>query len=196
MNQGSADRLQECLGRFDAANAEDPRREPDGTPKELAYGRRMSAWLERLAPDASEEVRLAVRAQHIRRWEIPRDSYPKGRTAYLKWRRELRAHHADLAGSIMSDCGYAPDTVRRVQAIIRKERFKTDPWAQQLEDVACLVFLDHYFKPFVDEQDPDAIVKILRRTWLKMSVAGQQAALKIDYTPRCKELLEAALQSR
>lgn len=196
MNKGSADRLQECLNRFDAANAEDPRREADGTPKELAYGRRMSAWLERLAPDASEEVRLAVRAQHIRRWEIPRDSYPKGRTAYLKWRRALGVHHADLAGSIMSDCGYAPDTVRRVQAIIRKERFKTDPWAQQLEDVACLVFLEHYFEPFVDEQDPDALIKILRRTWLKMSAAGQRAALKIDYTPRCKDLLESALQSQ
>lgn len=196
MNKESADRLRECLDRFDAANAEDPRGEADGTPKELAYGRRMSAWLERLAPDASEEVRLAVRAQHIRRWEIPRDSYPKGRTAYLKWRRALGVHHADLAGSIMRDCGYASDTVRRVQAIIRKERFKTDPWAQQLEDVACLVFLDHYFEPFVDEQDPDAIIKILRRTWLKMSAVGQRAALKIDYTPRCKDLLESALQSQ
>lgn len=196
MNTESPDRLRECLDRFDAANAEDPRREPDGTPKELAYSRRMSAWLERLAPDASEEVRLAVRAQHIRRWEIPRDSYPKGRVAYLKWRRELGAFHADLAGSIMQDCGYAPDTVLRVQAIIRKERFQTDPWAQQLEDVACLVFLDHYFEPFVDEQDPETIVKILRRTWLKMSAAGQQAALKIDYTPRCTELLELAMRPR
>ena len=115
--------------------------------------------------------------------------------AYLKWRRELGAFHADLAGSIMQDCGYAPDTVLRVQAIIRKERFQTDPWAQQLEDVACLVFLDHYFEPFVDEQSPETIVKILRRTWLKMSAAGQQAALKIDYTPRCTKLLESALQS-
>lgn len=196
MTKESADRLQACLDRFDAANAEDPRRDPDGTPKELAYSRRMSAWLERLAPDASEEVRLAVRAQHIRRWEIPRDSYPKGRAAYLKWRRELGSLHADLAGSIMRDCGYPAESVRRVQAIIRKERFKTDPWAQQLEDVACLVFLDHYFKAFVDEQDPDTIIKILRRTWQKMSAAGQQAALKIDYTPRCTELLESALQSQ
>lgn len=195
MSKPNAERLQECLDRFDAANAADPRREPDGTPKELAYSRRMSAWLERLAPDASEEVRLAVRAQHIQRWEIPRDSYPEGRAAYLKWRRELGVFHADLAGSIMRDCGYAADTVLRVQAIIRKERFKTDPWAQQLEDVACLVFLDHYFEPFVDEQDSETIIKILRRTWLKMSAAGQRAALKIDYTPRCTELLEAALQS-
>lgn len=195
MSKPSAERLQECLDRFDAANAADPRREPDGTPKELAYSRRMSAWLDRLEPDASEEVRLAVRAQHIQRWEIPRDSYPEGRAAYLKWRRELGVFHADLAGSIMRDCGYAADTVLRVQAIIRKERLKTDPWAQQLEDVACLVFLDHYFEPFVDEQGRDTIVKILRRTWLKMSAAGQRAALKIDYTPRCTELLEAALQS-
>ena len=193
MSNASADRLQECLDRFDAANAEDPRHEADGAPKELVYSRRMSAWLERLAPSASEEVRLAVRAQHIRRWEIPRDAYPKGRTAYLKWRRALGVHHADLAGAIMRDCGYSADTVLRVQGIIRKERLKTDPWAQELEDVACLVFLDHYFDRFVDEQDSDTIIKILRRTWRKMSAAGQQAALKINYTPRCLKLLEAAL---
>ena len=51
-------RFAAALDRFDAANAEDPNRE-QGEPRELVYGRRMSAMLERFAPDAEEAVRLA-----------------------------------------------------------------------------------------------------------------------------------------
>lgn len=186
-------RLQLCLERFDAANAADPTREPDGSPKELVYAQRMSAWLDRLEPDAPEEVRLAVRAQHIERWTIPRESYPQGRLAYRQWRQDLGRFHAETAGRIMRGCGYGEETVARVQAIIRKERFKSDPWAQTLEDVACLVFLEHYFEPFADKQEEDSMVNILRRTWRKMSDRGRQAALTIAYPPACSNLLREAL---
>ena len=189
------ERVERCLRLFDAANAEDPRVEPDGTPKELAYARRMSAWLDRLDPGAPDEVRLAVRAQHIRRWEIPRDSYPSGRAAYLQWRRDLGRFHADTAGAVLQDCGFDEGTVGRVQAIIRKDKFKVDPWAQLLEDVACLVFLEHYFEAFAGGQDRDGMIRILRKTWSKMSAAGRKAAGSIAYTPRCASLLEEALQA-
>ncbi len=185
--------VRRCLEMFDAANAEDPNRDASGVPKELAYARRMSAWLDRLAPDAPDEVRLAVRAQHIRRWEIPRDSYPAGRAAYLAWRRNLGRFHASTAGAIMRDCGLDDKTVLRVQEIIRKERFKTDRLAQLLEDVACLVFLAHYFAPFAAEQAQDSMVNILRKTWKKMSEAGRAAALQIEYSPECRALLDLAL---
>ncbi len=194
MTEFEAARLRTCLARFDAANAEDPGLEPDGSPKALAYAQRMSEWLERLDPEAPVELRLAVRAQHIRRWEIPRDSYPKGRTAYLQWRRDLGRYHADVAGTIMRECGYDGETVARVQSVIRKERFKADPWAQRLEDVACLVFLEHYFETFAEEQDRDSIVNILQRTWKKMSEAGRKAALTIDHSPPCADLMQSALE--
>lgn len=181
------------MERFDAANCEDPNLDPDGTPKELAYALRMSAWLDRLDPAAPVEVRLAVRAQHIRRWEIPRASYPKGRKAYLKWRRDLGWFHADTAAAIMRKCGFADETVERVRSIIRKARFKADPWAQLLEDVACLVFLEHYFEGFAADQEDESMVNILRRTWLKMSDTGREAALGIEYSPGCKALLDRAL---
>ena len=194
MNPSEPARLQQCLDLFDAANAEDPNLDASGDPKELVYGRRMSEWLERLDPNAAAEVRLAVRAQHIERWKIPRSSYPQGRAAYLRWRRDLGRFHADSAGSIMRACGYGEETVSRVQSIIRKERFKVDPWAQQLEDVACLVFLDHYFEDFAEEQEESSVVNILRRTWLKMSDAGRELALTINYSPKSKALLESALR--
>lgn len=194
MTESESARLRACIARFDTANAEDPNREPDGSPKELVYAKRMSAWLGRLDPQAPVEVRLAVRAQHIRRWEIPRASYPKGRTAYLEWRRDLGRFHAETAGVIMRECGYDEQTVARVQAVIRKERFKVDPWAQRLEDVACLVFLEHYFEGFAETQDRGSMVNILRRTWKRMSEAGRQAALTIDYSPRCAALIQSALE--
>ena len=186
-------RVRRCVELFDAANAEDPSLDANGVPKELAYARQMSAWLARLEPDAPDEVRLAVRAQHIRRWEIPRDSYPAGRSAYLAWRRNLGRFHADTAGAIMRDCGVDDETVLRVQAIIRKERFKTDRLAQLLEDVACLVFLEHYFAPFAADRAEDSTVNILRKTWKKMSAAGRAAALQIEYSPQCQALLDQAL---
>lgn len=195
-SQMHAERMRLCIERFDKANAKDPNRESDGSPKELAYGRRMSAWLERLDPSAPDEVRLAVRAQHIQRWKIPRASYPIGRAAYLKWRRDLGRFHADTAGAIMRDCGFEDGMVARVQGIIRKERFKIDPWAQLLEDVACLVFLEHYFDAFADTQAEASMVNILSRTWRRMSESGQQAALTIDYSPRCATLLKKALGTR
>lgn len=195
MTESATERLHLCLEQFDDANAEDPNREPDGSPKELLYAQRMSTWLDCLEPNAPEEVRLAVRAQHIRRWEIPRDTYPKGRLGYRKWRQELGRFHAETAGAIMRRCGYAEATVARVQSVIRKERFKSDPWAQLLEDVACLVFLEHYFEPFAREQEEASMVNILRRTWSKMSERGQQAALSIRYPPRCARLIQRALHS-
>ena len=193
MNELDEARVRRCMEMFDASNAEDPNRDASGEPKELVYARQMSAWLDRVEPDAPDEVRLAVRAQHIRRWEIPRDSYPAGRSAYLAWRRNLGRFHADTAGAIMRDCDFDDDTVLRVQAIIRKDRFTADRLAQLLEDVACLVFLDHYFAPFAEDQAEDSMVNILRKTWKKMSETGRSAALEIEYSMECRALLDKAL---
>ena len=85
-------RLSEAFKQFDQANAEDPNTETvHGTehPKELLYALRMTATLEEFAPEASDEVRLAVRCQHIRRWTIPRETYPEGREGYRRWRSDL-----------------------------------------------------------------------------------------------------------
>ena len=65
------DRYEKAIAAFDAINAGDPNLESDGAvreAKELLYAQRMTAMLQRFAPQASEAVRLAVRCQHIRRW--------------------------------------------------------------------------------------------------------------------------------
>src|SRR5258708_38222144 len=86
-------RLTDVFAAIDAANALDPNTiKVDGRPQpaELAYGRRMSETLARLAPHASEHLRIAARGQHIERWTSPRASYPAGRVGYLKWRKDLQ----------------------------------------------------------------------------------------------------------
>src|SRR5580704_7803343 len=85
-----------AIGRFDAENALDPNMEmADGVahPRELLYARRLTDWVLKLAPDASETLRLAARCQHICRWTIPRNSFPMTRPGYLRWRNELKNFH-------------------------------------------------------------------------------------------------------
>jgi hypothetical protein len=180
-------RLAEALERFDAANAADP------AGRELDYGRRMSAWLERIAPDASVPLRLAVRAQHIERWRIPRADYPDGRQGYKRWRSDLARLHAEVAGAILETVGYPDDTVARVGDLIQKRRLSSDPEAQALEDTACLVFLDHYLTDFAVKHPEDKVVDILRKTWNKMSERGRALALELELAEHLAALVRRAL---
>lgn len=185
-----------AIAAFDRANEADPNvEEVDGTevPRELAYARRMSAWLDRLYPEASEALRLAVRCQHIERWTSPRKSYPDGRVGYLTWRRDLKTFHAERAGEILREVGYGEDIAARVGALVRKERLKQDPEAQALEDVVCLVFLESYFSPFARQHDPAKVVDIVRKTWRKMSGHGQAAALELPLDAESRALVEEAV---
>lgn len=189
-------KLEEAYRRFDEANAEDPNAEVvegRSIPKELIYGRRMSERLDAFAPEAPEVVKLAARAQHIRRWEVPRDSYPEGRAGYLKWRTDLYKRHGDIAGDIMRDVGYDDDTIGRVQTLLRKRGLKTDPEVQLLEDVICLVFLEHYFHDFAKKHDEDKLIPIVQKTWNKMTESGHAAALALDYTAEDLALIQRAL---
>ena len=189
-------RFARVIAAIDAANARDPNRiEADGRsePAELVYGRRMSAALAGMAPDASEQLRIAVRGQHIERWTSPRKSYPEGRAGYLKWRRDLMAFHARRLGELMAAEGFGPDDIARVGALVRKERLKTDDEAQTLEDVACLVFLEHYLDDFMHKTDDDKLAGILAKTWQKMSARGHEHARKLALPSRVPDLLERGL---
>ena len=188
--------VEQALEMIDAANARDPNLETaDGEeqPKELVYGRRMSACLERLAPEASDLVRIAARAQHVERWTVPRDSYPKGKKGYHHWRTDLGRFHADRAGEIMAACGYAGPEIEKVQAMLRKKNLRSDPDTQLLEDTVCVVFLENYLSGFSAKHDPEKIVDILRKTWGKMSPRGQQAALALELSGETRQLVERAL---
>jgi hypothetical protein len=191
-------RFQVAMERIDAAHVEDPNREPfegEDQPAELLYARRMTGWLERIEPDASEALRLAARCQHLRRWTIPRDDYPRDRRGYLAWRNAAKRMHAETAGEILAEAGYGPAEIGRVQDLVLKRRFKADPEAQTLEDVVCVVFLESYFADFAPQYDEEKVVDILRKTWAKMSPRGHQAALGLELPGEARALVEKALAS-
>jgi len=191
-----AERFKAAIARFDAANAADPTTEIfQGAvyPKELLYAQRMTIWLDKLAPDASEVLRLAVRCQHIQRWTIPRHTYAMDRTGYLRWRTTLARFHADTAAAILRDVGYDAATIRRVQRLLRKESLKRDPEVQCLEDVICLVFLENYLAAFATQHDEAKIIDILQKTWKKMSSHGHEIALTLPMSPEARRLVAQAL---
>ncbi len=190
------DRFIRVIAAIDAANAHDPHMlqiAGEAVPAELLYGQRMSAGLARMAPDASELLRIAARGQHIERWTSPRSGYPPCREGYLKWRNDLKQFHARRLGEIMAAAGYAPDDAARVGAIVRKERLRSDPEAQMLEDAACIVFLEHYLADFMSKTDEAKLARILAQTWNKMSEQGHADAGKLELPPTVHELLRRGL---
>ena len=192
----SEGRFERAVARFDAANADDPNLQiVDGVaqPKELVYARRMTAALDRFRPDAPEPVRLAARCQHIRRWTIPRSDYQDGRDGYRRWRTDLSRFHAETAADILRDVGYDDLTIARVASLLRKERLKADPDTQLLEDVICLVFLEHYLGDFAAKHTDEKLLGVLGKTWRKMSPEGRQAALALDLPPDLRMLVERAV---
>ena len=186
-------RFDGAIARFDTAHAEDPENDASGRPAELVYAQRMSTWLAKLAPDASEALRLAVRCQHIRRWAIRRSDYPEGVAGYRKWRVDEANSHALIAGEILTQVGYDLATAQRVQSLLRKEQLKQDPEAQLLEDVICLVFLENYFAQFAQKHDEAKLVEILRKTWRKMSPLGQREALGLQLPAPLRAIVGKAL---
>lgn len=181
---------------IDAANAQDPNIEiyqSQTYPKELLYSNRMYERLMDFHPNASEEIQLATKAQHICRWKMPRESYPMDRVGYLKWREDLKKFHAKTTGEILTKAGYSQEFIDRVSFLIEKKLLKKDEETQLLEDVICLVFLEFYLDPFVQKHDTEKLKNIILKTWNKMSEAGHQEALKINYTPANIQLIKDSL---
>ena len=182
--------------KIDAAHALDPTKVTvDGVelPYELHYAQKMTFYLNKRLPNASDALRLAVRAQHFRRWESPRNSYPMTRTGYLTWRAKLKALQAQQVKAIAEESGYNSTESERIAALIRKENLQDDQETQALEDVACLVFLDDQFEEFEKNHDEEKIINILRKTWGKMSETGRDMALKMKMEGRPAELMKMAL---
>ncbi|MEW5768887.1 MAG: DUF4202 domain-containing protein [Pseudomonadota bacterium] len=172
-------RFDQAIALFDAANAEDPNQD-EGQPKELLYARRMTEMLGRFAPDASEVAQLAVRAQHIRRWTVPRNTYPMTKEGYYAWRTGLYKFHADTAGELMRQAGYDDAMIEQVKKAVGKRALKVNPDTQLMEDIADLVFIEHYMLAFAagkPDYDEEKWLEIIRKTWKKMSDAAHAFAL-------------------
>ena len=175
--------IRSAVDRIDAAHRQDP------AGRAIEYARRMTRWLERLTPRPSPALAIAVRAQHLRRWEIPRAGYPEGRSGYLRWRRACARHHGEQAALLLEDLGIPAALTERVAALVRKEGLGRDPETQMLEDAACLSFLESELAGFAQGRDAEVLRRVLSRTWTKMSPRARQLALALDVSPPLAEIV-------
>ncbi len=182
-------RFEAAVERFDAIHRE----APDGGA--LVYHARLSGWVDALSASPSEALQLAARCQHIRRWALPRATFPAGLSGYKRWRTTLAQRHAEEAAAILAAVGYDDATIARVRVLLLKEGLKTDEEVQLFEDAICLSFLEGELEAFARQHDEDKLVRILQKTWRKMSPRGHAAALELagGLTPSTRALLERAL---
>lgn len=194
------ERLQHAIAAIDARNQDDPNQilvRGATRPKELAHAELATEWVERLVEDPSDELRLAARSHHLRRWAIARSEYPAGRGGYHRWRKALQRLHADEVGAILENEGYAEPTVARVRALVRKQGLERgdDPEVQALEDALCLVFLETQLASTAAKLgDPEKTVDVLRKTAHKMSARALELAGRLPLSEDEQTLLERALR--
>ena len=189
-------RLEQVLTRIDQLNAQDPNQElVEGVarPHELAYAERLTHWVLRLAPDASEPLRIAARGQHVQRWTIPRSRYEMTRRGYLRWRETLKTFHADTVAGLMREAGYPDEEMDRVRRLIMKKDLGRDPETQALEDALCLVFLETQFADLRHKTAPEKMREVLQKTWKKMSEPARVLALAVPLAPEDRAFVKDAL---
>lgn len=189
------DRFEKAIAEFDTYNAKDPNFEHSkhgSLPKELIYARRMTEKLKLFDPGAPEYLHLAARCQHIGRWEIPRQSYPMDRKGYLQWRNTLKVHHCDIASKILADCGYESELVDKVKFLLLKKGLRNDADTQVLEDVICLVFIEHYLEDFASKHEDEKVIEILQKTMKKMSQKAITEVAEIPLSPKLTSLIQQA----
>ncbi len=136
--------LNNTLSAIDEINRQDPNVilvNGSSQAKELVYGQQMTDCLKLYWPEANELLQIAVRAQHIKRWQLKRTEFAEGKAGYYQWRIAQGKFHAELTASIMLVQGYSAEESEQCAAIIRKENLNTNNDSQTLEDVACLAFL-------------------------------------------------------
>lgn len=192
----TTERIEKAFELFDAYNKQDPNFITlDGIayPAEYFYAMQLYEWVKKLEPQAGEDLLLASRCQHIGRWKIPRNQYPPGKAGYYNWRNDLAKFHAEEAGRLLSETGYQEEEINAVKHILLKENLRKDEVVQVMENALCLVFLQFQYEDFITKHDDQMVIRILQKTWRKMTGPGKEAALSLGFGEKAKALLMMAL---
>jgi hypothetical protein len=200
-NNNNNNRLEDTVKAIDALHAKDPKTEivninngqQEEKPAELLYAQRMSEWLHKLCSDPSEELQIAVRSQHLCRWEIARKEYPMNKAGYFRWRTDLKERHAAKAAECMEHNGYDREAIQKTMQIIEKQNLKQDHDSQTMEDCACLVFIENGFLDFAAKHPEEKVIDIVQKTWKKMSEQAHDVALKLDLPEDALDIINKAL---
>lgn len=161
----------------------------------LIYSQQCFEWLKKLNPNFTDTQEMGARCQHFRRWDIPREDFPMDKKGYYQWRIKLYTYQADKAAEVLLNVGYPIEFIEEVKSMIAKKDLRKNQDTQLIEDVACLVFLEHYIVPFASAKDysEEKWVKIIQKTWAKMSEKAHKFALEINYPSPILALIKKAL---
>ena len=188
--------LENVLAQLTVAHQKDPNRETwnnEVFPAEWLYIRRITERLKSSSPEASTELIIAANCQHLCRWEIERTSFPEGRIGYYQWRNYLSDYQFQKAREIILGAGFGAEFADRVKLIVKKENIFTNPEAQTLEDVVCLVFMEFYLDDFIQAKSELNMATVILKTWNKMSEKGHQEALEIQFSDETLPIVKRAL---
>lgn len=176
-------RLHAAIAAIDDLNAEDPTKvtlQGVTFPKELLHAQRVTYWLLRLDPEADALQQVAARAHHLRRWVVPRATYPAGRAGYLRWRRDQKLRHAEEVAGLLEDLGWSSADIASVQEIVRKDALgadTADARVQHHEDALCLTFVEMQLAEVLATMGEERTIALLRKTLGKMSAGAAELAV-------------------
>lgn len=185
-----------ALAAIDALHAEDPRQRRTAAglrPAEAVWCETVLRHVLALSPQAGPALRIAAAAQHLQRWRHPREDYPSGRAGYLRWRRAAQHAHGEQAQTLCIAAGCPPAVAAAVAALLRKQDPAREPDAAVLEDAACLAFLELDLEDFAARHPEPDVLRILQRTWAKMSPSGRLRAQRSALPEPAVALLDRAL---
>jgi len=187
--------IHKACAAIDAANAADPKRGSDGRAEALRYADGITRWVSRLVHNPSPALTVAARGQHLERWAIARSEFPLDKSGYFRWRKALQARQGRRVRELLA--GVVDDSLcERIAILVAKSAPAGDSEAQALEDAACLVFLESEIAAFAAnhaDYSADKYVDILKKTWVKMSLGGQQAALGLHLAEPFATLVKRAV---
>ncbi len=165
-----------ALAVIDSRNVDDPRSH-EGGPLALVQGQIAEQWVLALCSQPSDALRIAARAHHLRRWELPRAHFPTGRVGYLRWRRTQQQRHARELNEILAKGGIPKSVSQRAREIVLKRGLGSDAEVHVFEDAVSLTFLQTELRPIIDRIKDDAkVTGIVVKTLAKMSPSGREQA--------------------
>jgi hypothetical protein len=185
-----------ALVEIEKAHAQDPSAEEVNgvaVPAELVYSQRMLSVLDMVSPGSSNDMKLAVQCQHLKRWNIPRANHPFTRRGYHQWRREVMVYQLEQTKMILISVGVSDADISWIVNALQNQGDTSVPESQIIMDTACLVFLKWYMEPFSAKHEHEKVADILKKTMRKMSEAGISLIAKLDLPASAQLILSQAV---
>lgn len=183
----------DAIQKIDIIHQEDPNLElyqGVEVKAEWLYSERMLEVLAKVAPEASLELKLAAKCQHMHRWGIPRNTFTIDKKGYYQWRAAVMEHQLGYTVGVLEDAGIAATSIDVVVDALKNKADKTNVHAAIIEDTACLVFIKWYLVDFAGQFEVEKAKTILAKTAKKMTAHGLSLLSQLNLAPAVLDILK------